>query len=75
VHRSLEVKHYLVQAKRRRFPPRAWPLHDIVLTNIVWCLANKRVSRGGGGALRDIVCKKIQGGDIKEVVRANNRID
>jgi len=30
---------------------------------------------GGGGALRDIVCKKIQGGDIKEVVRANNRID
>jgi len=23
-------------------PPPPWPLHDIVITNIVWCIAYKR---------------------------------
>jgi len=24
------------------FEVRAWPLHDIVITNIVWCIGYKR---------------------------------
>jgi len=28
-------------------PVGGWPLHNIVMTNIVWCMAYKRGSKGG----------------------------
>jgi len=41
-----------------------WPLHDITLTNIVWCLAHKRgVGEGGAYIANCAICfvGKIQG--------------
>jgi len=32
---------------------QAWPLHDIGITNIVWCMAYKRGVGGGGRILRN----------------------
>jgi len=26
-----------------------WPLHDVVIANIVWCMAYTREVKGGGG--------------------------
>jgi len=53
-----------------------WPLHDIAITNRVWCLAHTRGVGGGGHAVRDIclwtTCRVAK---IKGVFRANNRID
>jgi len=53
VHKSLELKEYLVKAKlgiacgvpTRRWP-RGWPLHDITITYSVWCMAYARGGRG-----------------------------
>jgi len=28
-----------------------WPLHEIVITNIIWCMAYKREVEGGGRIL------------------------
>jgi len=41
--------------KRRRHPVSVspCPLHDIVITIIVWCMANTRVGAGGGRMLQN----------------------
>jgi len=54
---------------------RIWPLHDIALAYIVWCLAHKR-GVGGGIHCGILFLGKLQGGKIKNVFRANStRID
>ena len=54
---------------------RTWPLHDIAIANIVWCLAYE--SGVGDGTIHcAILCvTKIQEGEVKEAFQANNRID
>lgn len=54
-----------------------WPLHDISLAYIVWCLAHTRgVGREPYTINRGILLvAKIQGGEVKEAFRAKNRID
>jgi len=37
----------LGRRRDRRWPTVIWPLHDIVITNMVWCIAYRReVGRG-----------------------------
>jgi len=55
VHNSLAVKIYLVRTKRRRVSP----LHDIAITNIVWCVAYKRGSGRVGGRILRKSCNSI----------------
>jgi len=45
VHKSLDVKAYLLEAKS--VPSESWPLQNIVITNIIWCIAYK-LEFGGG---------------------------
>jgi len=37
---------YLYYNQNELFPPRAWPLHDIAITSIVWCMAYKTEVEG-----------------------------
>jgi len=39
--------------RRKHWPGWAWPLHDIAITNIVWCIALKGGVGGGGRILRN----------------------
>jgi len=48
VNSSTEARRCLVSAPRSRVEERDWPLHDIVITNIVWCMAYQREVEGGG---------------------------
>jgi len=36
-----------------------WPLHDIIITNIVYGAWHTRRGVGGEGTLRDIICERI----------------
>jgi len=39
----------------------AWPLHDIAITNIVWCVAHERGVGGGACIARYCVWAKYRG--------------
>jgi len=40
------------------YTPEDWPLHDIVIANIVWCIAYKG-GIGGGAYIAKWACKLI----------------
>ena len=55
MHKSLEVKDFLVKAESRGVSPyckeaciQIWPLHDIANANTVWCTAYTRGVVGRG---------------------------
>jgi len=52
----------------------SWPLHEIAITNIVWCLTHQRGS-GWNHTLRDIVCGQNVRGRNKGGVSGHHRND
>ena len=44
-----------LQDLRRLMWGASWPLHDIVITNIVWCMPYKGEVEGGGRVCSPIV--------------------
>jgi len=55
---DLLPRRYLSRTKQPP-PPPSWPLHDIAITNIVWCMAYNRGVGGVGGYIAQWSCNSI----------------